>query len=74
MASVGLRPSSRPLASCYRASAGTDPPPLLAPLRDRGRVTHFGLAHPSLHDVFVRIADPNAAQPTRDQAMEVEHA
>jgi ABC-2 type transport system ATP-binding protein len=32
---------------------------LLAKLMDRGRVLHFELAHPSLQDIFVRIAAPD---------------
>ena len=57
-----------------RMAPGTDTQALLSQLMDRGRVTHFELAHPSLHDVFVRIADPEAVQPSPDRAMEVEHA
>jgi ABC-2 type transport system ATP-binding protein len=45
--------------------AGSDHQQVLAELMNRGRVTHFELAKPSLHDIFVRIAgpDPEDLQP-----------
>ncbi len=43
-----------------RMAPGTDTQELLAELMRRGRVTHFELARPSLHDIFVRIAGPEA--------------
>jgi ABC-2 type transport system ATP-binding protein len=39
-----------------RVEPGTDPQQLLSALLTRGRVEHFEVAHPSLHDIFVRIA------------------
>ena len=39
-----------------RLKPGTDPQDLLAKLMQRGQVRHFEVAHPSLHDIFVRIA------------------
>ena len=39
-----------------RVRPGTDTQALLAALMERGRVDHFELARPSLHDIFVRIA------------------
>lgn len=40
-----------------RLDRGTDPQQLLADLMTRGSVRHFELSRPSLHDIFVRIAD-----------------
>jgi ABC-2 type transport system ATP-binding protein len=37
-----------------------DPQRVLAELMRRGRVEHFELARPSLHEIFVRIARPDA--------------
>jgi ABC-2 type transport system ATP-binding protein len=42
-----------------RLQPGTDTQQLLATLMARGPVRHFELAHPTLHDIFVRIADPD---------------
>jgi ABC-2 type transport system ATP-binding protein len=39
-----------------RVAPGSDPQQLLAELMRRGRVEHFALAHPSLFDIFMRIA------------------
>jgi len=39
-----------------------DPQELLASLVGRTRVQHFEIANPSLHDIFVRIAGPEAAR------------
>jgi ABC-2 type transport system ATP-binding protein len=41
-----------------RLSPGADPQGVLAALMARGRVLHFEVARPSLHDIFVRIARP----------------
>jgi ABC-2 type transport system ATP-binding protein len=43
-----------------RLQRGSDPQRLLANLMSRGQVRHFELARPSLHDIFVRIANPEA--------------
>jgi len=48
----------------------SDPQALLQALAGRTRVQHFELARPSLHDIFVRIARPTAAE----MAEEVSHA
>jgi len=46
-----------------RLAPGTDPQALLPLLMARGRVRHFEVARPTLHDIFVRIArpEPNGA-------------
>jgi ABC-2 type transport system ATP-binding protein len=41
-----------------RLDSGADSQSVLTALQARGRVQHFELAHPSLHDIFVRIASP----------------
>jgi ABC-2 type transport system ATP-binding protein len=41
-----------------RLVSDADPQQILAELMKHGRVDHFELAHPSLHDIFVRIASP----------------
>jgi ABC-2 type transport system ATP-binding protein len=45
-----------------RVEDGTDPQDVLAQLMQRGRVSHFAIAQPSLHDIFVRIAGPEAME------------
>ena len=47
-----------------RMSPGANPEQLLAELMRRGRVTHFELTRPSLHDIFVRIARPEREDAT----------
>jgi ABC-2 type transport system ATP-binding protein len=42
-----------------------DPQALLQQLVGRASVQHFEIARPSLHDIFVRIAGPEAAEVTR---------
>ena len=39
-----------------RLHPGTDTQSLLRTMMERGRVGHFEVAHPTLHDIFVRIA------------------
>jgi ABC-2 type transport system ATP-binding protein len=41
-----------------RLAKGTDPQQVLTALMAKGKVRHFELARPSLHDIFVRIARP----------------
>jgi len=45
-----------------RLSRGADPQRVLAELLRLGPVDHFELAHPSLQDIFVRIASPDPAE------------
>jgi ABC-2 type transport system ATP-binding protein len=46
------------LAKEIRLQSGGDSQQLLAALMGRGRVLHFELHRPSLHDIFIRIARP----------------
>ena len=41
-----------------RLESGTDPQAVLAELMRRGRVDRFERTRPSLHDIFLRIANP----------------
>jgi ABC-2 type transport system ATP-binding protein len=43
-----------------RMATGADPQWVLAALMDRAPVLHFEVTRPSLHDIFVRIARPDA--------------
>jgi ABC-2 type transport system ATP-binding protein len=45
-----------------RMSDGADSQQILQSLAGRTRIRHFELARPSLHDIFVRIAGPEAAE------------
>ena len=45
-----------------RINHRTDSQDILAALMQRGRVAHFEIARPSLHDIFVRIAGPAKAE------------
>ena len=45
-----------------RITPNADPQDILSALIKRGRVGHFELTKPSLHDVFVRIANPEAVE------------
>ncbi len=45
-----------------RLSRGTDPHAVLRALVEQARVTSFSLTKPSLHDIFMRIAGPAAAE------------
>ena len=47
-----------------RMAPNTNPQTLLSELMRRGRVVHFELTRPSLHDIFVRIARPSAESMT----------
>jgi ABC-2 type transport system ATP-binding protein len=49
-----------------RLERGADSQLVLAALMARGTVRHFELSHPSLHDIFVRIAAP-AEQDAKDE-------
>jgi ABC-2 type transport system ATP-binding protein len=59
-----------------RVAPGTDTQEVLEALMQKGRVTHFELTSPTLHDIFVRIArpepetqSPGAARPTAPAIM-----
>jgi ABC-2 type transport system ATP-binding protein len=52
-----------------RIAPGTDTQAVLRELSQRTRIEHFEIAHPSLHDIFVRIAGPQGAT-----GAEVQHA
>jgi ABC-2 type transport system ATP-binding protein len=54
-----------------RLSSAADSQQILAALMQRGRVDHFELAHPSLHDIFVRIASPDPKDATQTPAKEI---
>jgi ABC-2 type transport system ATP-binding protein len=45
-----------------RLSPSADPQLLLAALVGRGRILHFEVTRPSLHDIFVRIAGPQVEE------------
>jgi len=51
-----------------RIARGADAQQVLASLMQMGPVRHFELARPSLHDIFVRIARPEAAEISNDAA------
>jgi len=58
-----------------RIAPDTDTQDLLATIMHRGRVAHFELATPSLHDIFVRIAGPEARKATEGPGLqEAAHA
>lgn len=51
-----------------RMGDGADPQAILHALAERARVQHFEIARPSLHDIFVRIAGPQAREDVRESA------
>ena len=57
-----------------RMAKDTNPQSLLSELMKRGRVVHFELTRPSLHDIFVRIARPGADSTTPPVQTGVAHA
>ena len=58
-----------------RITEGTDTQRLLEALMQAGRVSHFELTQPSLHDIFVRIAGPEAQKAqAASEALEAHHA
>jgi ABC-2 type transport system ATP-binding protein len=64
-----------------RLERGADSQPVLAALMARGTVRHFEISHPSLHDIFVRIANPPASSLAAEgngkqgeEATEIHHA
>ena len=57
-----------------RMAEGTDTQSILSSLMAAGRVTHFELAKPSLHDIFVRIAGPEAMEASEEASRQEESA
>ena len=49
-----------------RMNPETDTQEVLAALMQRGRVSHFELTRPSLHDIFIRIAGPDAQEAAKE--------
>ena len=45
-----------------RMTPGANPQAILRSLAELGPIEHFELARPSLHDIFVRIAGPDAVE------------
>jgi ABC-2 type transport system ATP-binding protein len=52
-----------------RLVRGTDPQAVLAELMRRGRVDRFERSRPSLHDIFVRIANPTVVEEEPDDGV-----
>jgi ABC-2 type transport system ATP-binding protein len=50
-----------------RLEPGADPQAVLAALMARGPVLHFEVAHPTLEDIFVRIAGPSIEEVSHAQ-------
>jgi len=57
-----------------RMTPHTDPQTILSELMRRGRVVHFELTRPSLHDIFVRIARPSVEATTGPEQAGAAHA
>jgi ABC-2 type transport system ATP-binding protein len=57
-----------------RMTSGTDSQNLLGELMRRGKVAHFELTRPSLHDIFVRIARPTADDSASASTVRSAHA
>ena len=57
-----------------RMAPNTNSQALLSELMKRGRVAHFELTRPSLHDIFVRIARPDLETMTAPEQAGVAHA
>jgi ABC-2 type transport system ATP-binding protein len=51
-----------------RMAPDADTQEILRELASRGRVRHFELTTPSLHDIFIRIAGPDARQAAEESA------
>jgi len=57
-----------------RMAPNTNPQTLLSELMRRGRVEHFELTRPSLHDIFVRIARPTSESTSHTEQAGAAHA
>ena len=51
-----------------RMAPGANPQAILKQLAELGTIEHFELARPSLHDIFVRIAGPEAVEEEKEVA------
>lgn len=65
---------SRQLGNYWEIQYNDDPQNVLRALMNHGRVTHFELVHPNLHDIFVRTANPAPEEMNDVEGMGGPHA